>query len=855
MFRISFFVSLIFAAGTLCKVTLAGELPIDIHTEVEGVTYLENVPAPEAVIGHVIGTRHTLPHQVVEYYRSIAERSNRVSLGKHGQTYENRPLIHAIVTSPENHARIEEIRQANLLLSERPEEVSQDLLARMPAVVNMGFSIHGNEASGTEAAMLLIYHLAAGQGAPVDEVLQNLVIIIDPSLNPDGRSRFANWVNRYRGEKAVSDPQDMEHNEPWPGGRTNHYWFDMNRDWLPVQLRESKGRLQLFHHWRPQLLTDFHEMGSESTFFFQPGVPIRNNPNTPQRVFDLTERIGKYHASALDEIGSLYYNKETYDDFYYGKGSTYPDINGSLGILFEQASSRALQRETRSGVLTYPFTIRNQFTAALSTLEAAVALRQELLKNQRDFYAEAPAFAEASQVKGYLLDQSRSPHRTFLLADTLKRHRIRIFELARDVEVNGRRFPKETALVVPLDQPQARLIQAAMEKVTTFQDSIFYDVSTWTFPLAFGVESVELDRPIEPLLGPEIEEPIERISGELVGGQARYAYVMEWGDYYAGRALYRIQSAGIRARALEEPLTLEIDGNRYNLGRGSIVVPVNQKEVAPQVVHETVHRAIEEDYVTIYATAAGIPAEGPLLGSPSSMALEQPRVALLAGRGTGAYEVGEVWFALDQQMGLPVSLLELASLREMDLDSYNTLIMVSGNYSSLLEQEVDKLRDWIREGGCFIALRSAAVWAVRQDIVAETIKEVKPLDLDVPYSEVPQHRGAEIIGGSIFLARLDTTHPLAFGQPEEQALFRNHANFLEPSKTAGANVAVYTDDPLLSGYVSERNLSEIKNSGAVIARRVGRGSVILFADNPNFRAFWYGSQGLFLNAIFFGRSF
>ncbi|HSH44250.1 MAG TPA: M14 family metallopeptidase, partial [Longimicrobiales bacterium] len=500
----------------------AQEIPIAIETPVlPGVTYDDAVPGPDDVLGYRIGERHTLPHEVVEYFRTVAESSPRVVLEEHARTYEGRRLVHAIVTSPENHARLDEIRRANQRLSDAPETVSDAELATMPAIAYLNYSIHGNEASGTEASLLTLHHLAAGQGAPVESVLDNVVVIINPMLNPDGRDRFADWANRNRGGVAVSDPQDREHREAWPGGRTNHYWFDLNRDWLPLVHPESRGRVSVYHEWRPQVLTDYHEMGSDNTYFFMPGHPGRTNPFTPDVNQELTAEMATYHARLLDGIGSLYYTAEGYDDFYYGKGSTFPDVQGTVGILFEQASSRALERDTDNGLLTYAFTIRNQYTASLSTLEAAVAMRERLLRYQRDYYATADDWADDHPVKGYVVSLDADRTRAQALAELLQSHRVTVHELARDVEADGQRFQAGRAYVVPVDQPQARLIASVMEPMHEFQDSIFYDVSTWTLPMAYGVQYAELTDGPGRLLGPELP-PVTLDGGELVGGQASY---------------------------------------------------------------------------------------------------------------------------------------------------------------------------------------------------------------------------------------------------------------------------------------------------------------------------------------------
>ena len=335
--------------------------------------------------------------------------SDRVSLVEYGRTYEGIPLICAAVTSPANQANLETIRGNNLKLSEQPEIMDPNVIRNMPLVVYIGSGIHGNEASGGEASMLLLYHLAAGRGSDLNRMLSEMVILIDPMINPDGRNRFTQWVNANRGRMATADLADREHNEPWPGGRTNHYWFDMNRDLVPAALKETSHRLSLYHSWRPQLVTDHHEQGSGATFFFQPGIPSGNNPNTPKSTVDLTRRIGEYHARELDRIGSLYFSEEVYDDFYYGKGSTYPDINGAVGILFEQASSRALKTQGVDGEMSYAFTIRNQFATMISTLEAGQQLRIDLLENQWKFYISSRKLFEKESVKGYVFSMPEDP--------------------------------------------------------------------------------------------------------------------------------------------------------------------------------------------------------------------------------------------------------------------------------------------------------------------------------------------------------------------------------------------------------------------------------------------------------------
>ncbi len=889
------------AAGLLC-VLLSGtaraqDLPFAMEVRVPGVeSYDPAIPRPESVIGHVVGETHTRSHLVAAYYRAVAEASDRVVVNRHGATYEGRHLLHAVVTSPANHGRLEEIRLANLRLSDAPGVVTDAMIETMPVVVHMGYGVHGNEGSSSEAAMLVLYHLAAGNGPAVDGLLDHAVIIMDPNYNPDGRDRFVNWVNANRGRVATRDGQDREHVEPWPGGRTNHYWFDLNRDWLVAQHPESQGRVSLFHHWRAQVLTDFHEMGSNATYFFQPGIPSRNNPNTPQRTFELTAGLAEHHAEWLDRHGALYYSRETFDDFFYGKGSTFPDVNGAIGILFEQASSRALERMTNDGVLTFPFTIRNQFATSMSTLAGSLALRTELLTHQRDFYASAAAEARRNPVKAYVLDLGDSRTRTQALLQMLLRHRIRVYELARTVQADrtlpagrtwptsrgsqagrtagsgGRTFRAGKSVIIPMEQPQTRLIKASMERVTTFTDSLFYDVSAWTLPLAMGVASGELRSYSGDLAGTEITEAAFD-GGELTGGHGSYAYLMEWDRYFAPRALYRILDAGLRPRLARQPFTVAAGGPggpddaggpdgpgdpERTFDRGTIIIPVAQRDAAstvtPEAVRALIDRIVAEDHVVVHGTDTGLTPTGGDLGGPTSPVLVKPAIALLSGPGTRAYEVGETWHLLNERFGIPVSLVDADGFSDLDLDRYTTLVMAMGSYD-LDTEDVNRLKWWVREGGILIAWKSAARWLIARELIDEKTVASPPDTTELTYEQVPTTRGAQRIGGAIFAAELDTTHPLAFGYGGETPLFRNHEIFFEPSAIPGATVARYTSSPLLSGYISPKRHGELAGTAALIARRMGGGAVILFADNPNFRAFLYGTNGLFLNAVFFGGAF
>lgn len=826
----------------------------------QDVTYDSSIPTPEDVLGMVPGEWHVRHDQLVKYMHAIAEASDRVTLHKFGETYEDRPLIYLTITSPSNQSNIDQIRENHVALTD-PEQSDDLNTAEMPIVMYWGYSIHGDESSGSNASMLVAYHLAAAQGADIEQKLQNSVILLDPSLNPDGLNRFASWANTHKSENLVADPNSMELNQRWPSGRTNHYWFDLNRDWMLVQHPESQGRIDNFHKWKPNILTDHHEMGTNSTFFFQPGIQSRTHPLTPERNQNLTKAIADYHAEKLDNEQRLYYSQESYDDFYYGKGSTYPDINGSIGILFEQASSRGHAQESIHGVLKFPFTIKNQFLTSLSTLEASQNLREEILNYQRNFYKESKQEGARSSIQGYVFGTSDDKARTHHFVEMLYRHNIEIYELAEDLEAGGESFEANSSYIVPSDQKQYRFVEALFERRTTFSDSLFYDVSTWTMPYAFNLPFAELEGSYDnDLLGSKLDEFPSFPEGELTGGGSDYAYVFEWDEYYAPRALNRLLKNGVRAKVASKTFTGVTSEGTENFDYGTIVVPLGPQKVDQEKIHELIQTAADQDGLKIYSIETGLTPSGIDLGSGSFEDLEKPNVAILAGEGSSSYEVGETWHLLDQRYHMTPTIFPMDRINRADLDRYNVIVMVSGSYSELGKRAVKKIKEWTRNGGTLITTKYTNNWAERNDLanISHVSDEESEEDEEVtpkPYAEMDNARGAQYIGGSIFHTKLDLTHPLGYGYNDEDlTVFRNSTIFLEKAKNPYATPLYYTDEPLASGYISEENLEELKGTAAIVVSDVGSGKVISMVDNPNFRAFWYGTNKLFMNAVFFGQT-
>ena len=878
-------------AQTKTKSNLAYYLP-------QTVTYNPAIPTPAAVLGYEVGEWHVSHDQLLTYMRAVDAASDRVTITEYARTHEHRPLLLLTITSTENQRNIAQIKADHKQLTDPAVSGKLDV-SKMPAVLWMGYSVHGNEPSGANASMLAVYYLAAAQGPAMDDVLKNTVVLVDPSINPDGLSRHSGWVNARRSTNLVSDPANLEFNEAWPGGRFNHYWFDLNRDWLPLQHPESRGRLKQFHDWKPNLLTDHHEMGTNSTFFFQPGVPSRKHPLTPQKNFELTQKIGTFHAKALDKIGSLYFTEEAYDDFYYGKGSTYPDVNGAVGILFEQASSRGHAQESVNGVVRFPFTIRNQVATTLSSLEAMQNMRVEMLSYQRDFYQQALKEASAQPVRAYVFGGGQDPARSYELARIIRQHQIAVYRPKGTLQLDGHTFTPTDAYVVPTNQPQFRLIKSMFEERTTFQDSIFYDISAWTLPRAFGLATATVSKaPKDGLLGQAVDS-VRFPTGRVLGDKTSYAYAFSWHGYYAPRALNALMAKKVVVKVATEPFSIGTQKMDY----GTILVPVGLQTMPPDSLHALLQQLAVANGLDVLGISTGLSAQGLKLGSTNFVTLKKPEIMLLAGPGVSPTDVGEAWHLLDQRFGMTPSLVAPEILDRLNLDRYTVIVASDGTYGSIPAAGREKLRAWVQRGNTLLALGSGAKWMAENGLSATKFKTASPngapapettpaatgapaqaspgvtppapaaasrdtrrspaapvaaprpgLPPQRPYVGMRNTASAQVITGAIFRARLDLTHPLGYGYASPDVyLFRDHTVFMERSASPYANPLMYAARPLASGFISNPNELKLRGTAAVDISDLGSGRVVSLVDNPNFRAFWYGTNKLFFNAIFFGQ--
>ncbi|MEM7356160.1 MAG: zinc carboxypeptidase, partial [Acidobacteriota bacterium] len=516
------------------------------------------------------------------------------------------------------------------------------------------------------------------------------------------------------------------------------------------------------------------------------------------------------------------------------------------------------------GEISFPFAIHNQFQTTLSTLRAALDKRRELLDYQRDFYTSAYRRAAEDDLAGYVVSDSGDPARTYHFLDILRRHQIQVHALGAAIEIGDQRYEPGHAWVIPTDQPQVLLVRSLFERRVDFADSTFYDVSTWTLPLAFDLPFSQLDR--KSLAPKHLGEPLQ--TPRLPAGKApdapTYAFAFTWDSYYAPRALHRFLAAGVKARVATKTFTAETHGGPQTFGLGTIVIPLGIQDVAPETLIEIAARAAREDAIDIHAIASGLSTEGIDLGSPSLEPLELPKAALVVGRGVGPYAAGEIWHLMDLKHAMPLTLVEHRALAELDLTAYTHLILVDGQYRRLPPDLGTKLWQWVEDGGVLIAMQRGARWVARHvhETPLKSPADTKPAETAAtqndevpkrrPYSENERERAAQLISGAIFEVEIDTTHPLAYGyQRSRLPVFRNSEVFLEPPKDPYVQVAVYSQEPLISGYVSSKNLRRLRGTPAVIAQRQGDGVIVRMADDPSFRAYWYGTEKLFLNSIFF----
>lgn len=798
------------------------------------------IPTPEQHFGFQVGQQMAMYDQIATYMQQLAQLSPRVSVKEYGRTHENRPILCVAITSEANQQKLEEIRVAHQALRDPKAQAAKDL----PAVVEVLGSIHGNEASGMNSTIPFAYFWAAAQGKDIDEVLAHTVILLVPAQNPDGATRFASWANGHRSLRNNTDPQSLEFHEASPGGRSNHYWHDLNRDWINATQPEIQALLGIYHAWMPNIVNDHHEQSRDSFFFLEPADPVGYYPFIPQENKDLTAQVAEYETKMLDQVGSLYFSSDSYDSYSLGTGDVYPDALGSVAMLFEQPSSRGHLQESNNGLLSFPFTIRNQVLCAFGAVKAGYSMREKLNDYMVRFVKEQYDKAVKQPVKGWVFDGAGSKAVSYHFVEMLHNHGLQVNHLAKDYTQDGYTYKKEDSFFVPAAQQHSMLLNSLFETNKEFKDSLFYDISTWNLAEAYGLNYAPLKNTVG-LQGDDAAN-LSFPKGGVTGGKSKMAYIFNNKELYAPYVVNMLQEHGIRVMAAGMGANPKGSSKKY--GPGTLIVPVAGQKVSADSIYL---------YMQEYATAAGVEVESVQsarmqdfdLGHYRNRVLRQPKIAILSGGGS----VGTAWFTLNYRMQFTPSIVEASA--GLNLNRYNVIIMPGGISNAALQQ---KLAAWVQQGGTLITMGSAFRTTNSMKLTDIKTKTLEKPDTAtyVNWAERADLNDMYTIPGTDLKAQMDYTHPLCWGYEHPMPVMKASTQVFEMPKIVN-NAPVWFDkkDPQLSGYLRAKHRESLKGAPEVIVTRAGAGNIISFSDDPNFRSVWYGGTRMFMNAILFGNLF
>ena len=802
----------------------------------------ENIKSPEEFLGYPIGEMHTRHDLIMSYMTYLSNVSDKADMFSYATSYEGRKLIYLIVSSPDKIQNIENIRNEHISYIDPDNQNynSSEKPKNFPVIINLGYSVHGNEPSTSEAAMLTAYTLVSSKTDEIKNYLENSIVLIDPALNPDGRDRHTQWVNSYKASPLVDDPQDAEHNEYWPGGRVNHYWFDLNRDVLLGIHPETRGKLNFHHSWYPNVTMDFHEMGTNSTYFFVPWkAHAAKDPVIPQENYEYFETLfGQYFSKGLDEIGSLYFTKEAFDKTYPGYHSSYADLLGGIGMLFEQASSRGHVQQNQFGKLTFPFTILNQYISGMNTVKASVEIMDELKEYQQRFFSTALTDADKKRIKGYSFKMGKDRNKTKAFLDKLEIHSIKVY---RD----------KNNFFVPTKQKNYRTVRSIFETNKEFNDSVFYDASSWSIANFYDINYTSSTRQME---GSSIEN-LDNLFKTNTFEESNYAYLINSVDYNIPAVINSLLSNQIKVSTAFKPFKINTSNGLKSFDYGSLVIAVSIQDIESDVLFEKL-KSIQENFdINVYSVKSGLSSGGIDLGSRYVYPIKKQKAMMFVGTGVRAYEAGEVWHLLDQRVGMPISKIPIRNFDEISFDKYSTMVIVSGDYK-FNDLQIQRIKDWASRGNTIISIGSGTKFLIENQIVEEELLHSdnnSDKDSYLPYVDASNNSGKEQIGGIILRTNVDLTHPLGFGLEDTNLpVYKNNTIWVKPSKNRYSSVVRYAEDPLIDGFITDNNHKKLRSTVSLLVSKIGEGRAVMFADNPNFRGAWYGTNRLFLNAILLG---
>jgi hypothetical protein len=798
----------------------------------------QNIKSPSEFLGYEIGSRFTRHYKVVEYFKYVSNTLSNVKLEKYGETNEHRPLYLSYISSQENINNLENIRKTNLSQTGIINGNSDN----KTAIVWLSYNVHGNEASSTEASMLTIYELVTAKKS----WLKNTVIIMDPCINPDGRDRYVNWFNQVKSTPFNITQDAKEHHEPWPGGRPNHYLFDLNRDWAWATQIETQQRIKIYNKWMPHIHVDFHEQGINSPYYFAPAAePFHEIITDWQR--DFQTQIGKNHANYFDKEGWLYFTKESFDLLYPSYGDTYPTFMGAIGMTYEQAGhGRAgLGIQTDEGeVLTLKDRALHHMTTGLSTVEISSRNAEKLNSEFKKFFKN-----KNLEYKSFVL-KNDNEDKINRLIDLLDTHEIK-YEYAIKGTIKGYRFNTEKEekfttsngdLVIHTNQPKGKMVKVLFEPKAKLSDSLTYDITAWSLPYAHGFDAIASKTKVS-----SIESKAEKSITNTIDKSA-YAYISKWNSLEDATFLGALLQQNITPRFSEKIFSLE--GKTYD--PGTLIILRNDNRTSD--FDEKLNKIANKHQRKIQLVATGFVDSGLDFGSYSVKPINKQKIALLSGKGTSSLSFGEIWHFFETELKYPLTILNSDYFSKTNFSKYDVIIIPNGYYSNVLHKTtLDKLSTFVSAGGTLIVIGNALNSFADKKGYSLKSKESKKDSTKynlTPYADQERKNIQNLITGAIFKSKVDVTHPLAFGYKSDYfslKLSGTSFNYLEN----GINVAYFDKDTEnVSGYAGSRALKNIPESLLFGEEQKGRGSIIYMVDNPLFRSFWHNGKLFLANAVF-----
>lgn len=810
----------------------------------------QKLMSPDEFLGYPLGSNFTQHYKVVDYFNYVSKICpQKIKIQSYGTTNEGRPLLIAIVSSPDNIANLKEIQKNNLRLTGQLEDKIGDV--NLPAIVWLSYNVHGNEASSTEVSMKLLYQMAYGGNDTLNNYLKNVVVIIDPCLNPDGRDRYVNWFMQTSGSHPNANPEAREHAEPWPGGRTNHYYFDLNRDWVWQTQVETKGRLGLYNEWMPVIHCDFHEQYPNSPYYFAPAAEPFHKAITPWQK-ECQTLIGKNHAQYFDRNGWLYFTREIFDLFYLAYGDTYPLFNGAIGMTYEQAghSPGGLDIEVKDQHLTLFDRIAHHYTTSISTIEVAskksVALNMEFKK-----YFDEVRRNGSGAYKSYVINANASSNIEALI-NLLDKNDIQYSNLNSKIKIKGYHYTsgldesyttKENDILVSTFQPKGNLVRVLFEPNPLLSDSLTYDVTSWALPYAFGLDCYASEKNIQIASSkPTLANPND-ITADL---EKEYGVLLPYHSFSDVSALSDLLKSGFKVKFSEKDLVM----NAQIFPKGTLIVLSRENTGKMNLL-----KAVCQNHgLTYELLKSGWVDKGADLGSEKIHEIKKPNVAVLSGDAAAANALGEVWYLFDKEIDFPLTLLDVNDISGSKLKNVDVLIIADGSYKILNEKD-NAIKTWVKQGGKLIVLENAAAQIANADWGVKLKKDEGKEDEKVNTSDLVRYENRERsaisnnISGAVYKLNIDNSYPLAYGFSDYYFSLKMNSIVFDLNKDVW-NVGTIDQQNLVSGFVGNNLKRKINNGAVIVTQELGDGKVIYFADDPLFRNFWEAGKLMFANAVF-----